>query len=215
MVGIYKIVNPEGKIYIGCSIDIERRINRDYKILSQLNERFKLHLSLLQYGYDNHIFEILEECDIKELRSKEKYYIKKYNSIEEGLNIREGSGSYKMSQEGKKNISKALKGRKITWDNNKKKISASLKEYYKDEKNREKISKGLKEVWSEDFKKQHSDHLKDIFLKRGNRLSQEKIQKLRKMFNTGKYTKSDLSREFNISWGSVKNIIEKRNAYKD
>ena len=49
MIGIYKIINPKGKIYIGQSIDIDRRFN-EYKKL-QCNQSKKIYYSLKKYGF--------------------------------------------------------------------------------------------------------------------------------------------------------------------
>jgi group I intron endonuclease len=92
MVGIYKITNPKGKIYIGQSIDITTRTTR-YKYPSQ-SASVGTHLlnSLKKYGWENHIHEVIEECLVEELNTKEKYWIAHYNSVDEGLNISVGGG---------------------------------------------------------------------------------------------------------------------------
>ena len=69
MVGIYKITNPKGKVYIGYSKDIENRF-KYYKRLNCKGQR-KLYNSLKKYGPDNHIFEIVEECNLVDLNLKE------------------------------------------------------------------------------------------------------------------------------------------------
>ena len=91
MVGIYKITNPKNKIYIGQSIDIDRRFNEYKKLLC--NQSKKLYNSLKKYSPNLHKFEVLEECNISELNSKEEYYILKYNSHINGLNIKLASKS--------------------------------------------------------------------------------------------------------------------------
>lgn len=58
MQGIYKITSPSGKIYIGQSTNIEKRISR-YKTLS-CKKQVKLYNSLKKYGWDLHLFEIIE-----------------------------------------------------------------------------------------------------------------------------------------------------------
>jgi len=58
MQGIYKITSPSGKIYIGQSTNIEKRVSR-YKKLS-CEKQVKLYSSLKKYGWDSHKFEIIE-----------------------------------------------------------------------------------------------------------------------------------------------------------
>ena len=87
--GIYKIINPQGETYIGQSKNIEKRWGQ-YRRGENLEQR-KLIRSFLKFGWVNHIFEILEECD--NLIEKENYWIIYFNSQEEGLNGRIG-GKY-------------------------------------------------------------------------------------------------------------------------
>jgi predicted GIY-YIG superfamily endonuclease len=75
-IGIYKITNPKGKIYIGQSIDIERRF-KEYKKLT-CKKQPKLYNSLQKYGVENHKFHIIEECFIEQLNEKETYWKKYY-----------------------------------------------------------------------------------------------------------------------------------------
>lgn len=87
MKGIYKITNPNGKIYIGQSIDIEKRFYSYKKLLRCKNQK-KLYNSLKKYTPELHIFEILELVeDSSKLNERERYYQLKYNSISDGLNL--------------------------------------------------------------------------------------------------------------------------------
>ena len=73
MVGIYKITSPSNKIYIGQSINIEKRKNQYIKP-SRSCIGPKLYNSINKYGWENHIHEIIEECSIEELNKKEVFY---------------------------------------------------------------------------------------------------------------------------------------------
>lgn len=87
-IGIYKITSPSLKIYIGQSIDIERRF-KSYYNLNKSKKQTRLYNSFLKYGIINHKFEILEECNIEELNIKERYWQDYYNVLDEyGLNCR-------------------------------------------------------------------------------------------------------------------------------
>ena len=91
MVGIYKITNSiTGQVYIGQSVSIEERWNT-HKRLSQLpNENNKLYQSIKEYGLNNFVFEVIEECPTEELNEKEIYWIDFYNSVKMGLNTAPG-----------------------------------------------------------------------------------------------------------------------------
>jgi group I intron endonuclease len=85
MIGIYKITSPSNRIYIGQSVNIEKRI-KYYKYGYSVKQR-RLNASLNKYGYDNHIFEIVQECEKSELQERERYWQEYYNVLgEKGLN---------------------------------------------------------------------------------------------------------------------------------
>lgn len=86
IIGIYKIINPNNKIYIGQSTNIEKRKN-DYKKLHCKSQKI-IYSSIKKHGWDNHIFEIIEECDIKDLNHRERYWQDYYNVLNRGLNCR-------------------------------------------------------------------------------------------------------------------------------
>jgi group I intron endonuclease len=90
MIGIYKITNPENKIYIGYTTDLYKR--KSYYKLNKGIGQTKLYNSITQYGWDKHKIELIEECIKDELRHKEQYWIKYYNSWDNGLNSNPGGG---------------------------------------------------------------------------------------------------------------------------
>jgi group I intron endonuclease len=108
MIGIYKITNPKGKIYIGQSIDIERRL-KEYKNIKCLSQR-KLRNSIIKYGWENHIVEVIEECSIENLNTIERYWQDYFNVLQHGLNCRltqthDKSGKDSISTKNKKSNS--------------------------------------------------------------------------------------------------------------
>jgi group I intron endonuclease len=86
--GIYKITNPNGKVYIGYSKDLGKREN-DYKLF-QIKTQPLILESLYIYGWVNHNFEILEYTN--KLKEREKYWIKNFDSFNNGLNGNKGGG---------------------------------------------------------------------------------------------------------------------------
>lgn len=87
MIGIYKITSPSGRIYIGQSNNIEKRFKEYKKLYNKQQPR--LYSSLYKYGYDNHIFEIIEKCEESELNIKERFWQDYYDVIsKQGLNCR-------------------------------------------------------------------------------------------------------------------------------
>lgn len=69
--GIYKITSPSGKIYIGQTVDIERRFS-EYRRKGSAKKQRRLFNSFAKYGVDSHIFEIVCECPPSDLTRLER-----------------------------------------------------------------------------------------------------------------------------------------------
>ena len=94
MKGIYQIFNTKnGKSYIGQSKDISHRKN--CHIYDLKNNRHKNKALQNDYNEDpkSIIFRILCKCEEEYLDDLERYFIKKYDSIENGYNILIGGKS--------------------------------------------------------------------------------------------------------------------------
>lgn len=106
--GIYKITSPSGRVYVGQSIDIEKRF-RAYRSLTFNNKQTLIARSLKKHGHENHSFEIIAECLPEKLNDLEIFYIAQFNSFnsETGLNLKSGGRSGGMcSEEVKKKLRK-------------------------------------------------------------------------------------------------------------
>lgn len=124
--GIYKITSPSGGIYIGQSVDVIRR-KYGYSGKAGIGQ-VRIHNSIMKYGWEAHIFEVIHECSESELNYWEKYYIKYFDcfNTEHGMNLTEGGRDSKMMTQTKIKISNALKGIKRS-DFTKEKISITRK----------------------------------------------------------------------------------------
>jgi group I intron endonuclease len=98
--GIYKITNPKGKIYIGCTNNLEKRI-KNYQN-GKITTQPLMFESWSKYGWDSHTFEILEYTE--NLIEREKYYIKLYDSFNNGLNANKGGGGIETHTEETKQL---------------------------------------------------------------------------------------------------------------
>lgn len=116
MKGIYKISNPEGKIYIGYSISLETRVGHYEKL--NITTQPLIKESIEKFGWEKHIFSIIEECNENIIKEREKYYIDLYDSFNNGLNSNRGGGGplyhtnqtkQKISKKGKENKGKRAK----------------------------------------------------------------------------------------------------------
>lgn len=97
-IGIYKYQNKiNSKVYIGQSSNIEKRFAQHLYDSKNLEKRAGtgIDYAINKYGIENFDFEIIEKCDLSELDEKECFWIKYYNSYENGYNRTPGGGSLK------------------------------------------------------------------------------------------------------------------------
>lgn len=114
MIGIYKITNPKGKVYVGQSTDLTRR--EYYYSHANCRKQPKILHSIKKYGWHKHKFEVIMECEISQLNELERYYQDVYCCLGNGgLNCHLTKASDRsglFSEEVRQKISKAAMGRK-------------------------------------------------------------------------------------------------------
>lgn len=159
--GIYKIKSPSNKVYIGHSTNIIKRFK--HYINLNCKKQTKLYNSFIKYGVNNHIFDIILECEIKDLNYYERCFQEIYNSINKGLNCRLSKSDDlqgHLSEETKQKLSAAHKGKILSEEHKdrlrlyalnmseetKTKISNSLKGHILLEETKQKISMSQKGV---------------------------------------------------------------------
>ena len=170
--GIYKIINPKGKIYIGQSTNIHNRFNQYRKLWCK--DQPLLYNSLIKYGIKNHKYTIIIECNLSKLNDLERFYIEKYKTFNRdyGLNLTNGGTDYfKHSTEVREKMSIAQKGNKKTLGRKQskeeiKKRILKLTGQKRTPEQRKRISNGLK------GRKLSKQHLENI--KKGNKLKNAK-----------------------------------------
>jgi group I intron endonuclease len=116
--GIYCIGNTiNNKKYIGASRDVFHRLATHKSILRNQRHNRILQIDFDEYGFENFVFYLLEECSIDELAKREVYYIKLYNTLHSdfGYNIFKGGErdlQYIHSKETREKISTSNTGKK-------------------------------------------------------------------------------------------------------
>lgn len=104
---IYKITNKvNGKSYIG-----QTRYTLEFRWRQHLHKKDNVyfHNAIKKYGAENFSLEVLEECDVDKLNSREIFYIAKYNTFEEGYNLTiGGDGNRRLILDDKYDEIKAL-----------------------------------------------------------------------------------------------------------
>lgn len=226
MIGIYKITNPKGKIYIGQSINIENRFKR-YKWHNCKNQ-IMISRSIDKYGFANHLFEIIEECKIEDLNIRERYWQEYYDVLNptKGLNLKYTETSDncgKLSNTTKEKISKGNKGKQRTEEE---KLNLSIKNKGKilSEEHKSKISESNKKnkknkniTLSEEQKIKISNSLKEYYkyspsknkgIKKGiinNKLQAKQVLEIRQLLLKGEGV-LQISKLYNVSKATIQHI---------
>lgn len=167
MIGIYKITNPSGKIYIGQSVYIEGRLSK-YKSARCKTQRI-LYNSILKHGWENHVFEIVEECTEELLNERERYYQDFFNCVgDNGMNCML-TGTHTKSGKASEETINILTGRKLSDATRLKMSQKKLSE-----ETRLKISQAnIGRIVSEETRLKISES------KKGKKLSEEHVEKMR------------------------------------
>lgn len=231
--GIYKITSPSKKIYIGQSINIEKR-TKYYKSLN-CKQQHRIYNSIKKHGWHKHKFEIIHICMPDELDELEVYYIDLYQTLNSkyGLNLREGGGiGAKMSDESRLKLSLALKGRpspnkgvamseeqkkKISESNKGKKLSLETRKKLslanigkkRSPESIEKTAKANKgRVVSETTKQKLSQVNRGRVQKnKAHKLSPKIAQEIRRLYYSGNYKQIKLAEMYGISRPTISNIV--------
>lgn len=116
---IYRLISPSGGCYIGKTIrSFQQRLSSHIKDWRGGRSIPKLYAAFDEYPPSTWKVEILYSClDKDTLNAKEKEFIKYYDSMTHGYNLREGgdnASGWNHTDEAKKKVSAAITGRKYS-----------------------------------------------------------------------------------------------------
>ena len=195
MTGIYKITNPKGKIYVGKSINIQNR-KYQHKHKSKSHIGSKLYNSYQKYGWEQHIFEIIDECNLEQLNEREiywkQYYLDQVNGDWKQVLFCElyDRGTGPRSEETKNKISKSNKGKIVSNETkNKKRISM--------------IGKFPSEITKEKMRKSAIGKFKSESHKNNIKLKKDNIIKGVRLANSKPINQYNLEGDFIQEWPSI------------
>ena len=91
---IYKIQFPNGKVYIGQTLDVKARW-KEHLREAALGNNTKVYRAMRKYRIDITYFSVIEDniITLEESNAKEIYYINFYNSWKRGYNCNSGGGN--------------------------------------------------------------------------------------------------------------------------
>lgn len=220
MIGIYKIVSPSGKIYIGSSKDIDKRFKQHRKMCKK---QPKLYNSLLKYGIDKHTFSVVEICDLSILLDRELYYGMLYNVLDDGLNCKLPSSGDKyktVCQETRDLLSRLNKG-KIFGDPDKKQRPLSkedvenirkllLENKYLQKDIAKMFGVSRKVVSNIKCKKSYIIYDTDLDMSKSKKmyekLTTEDVINIRKLLNEKQLTQTEIAKLYNINASHISRI---------
>lgn len=188
--GIYNKLN--GKLYIGITNNIKRRWSEHKKKSKKITEKsYPIHQALAKYGISNFVFKnientsTLDEANIKEMQwiklLKENNY-QLYNQTNGGDGTKGCSNPWTDEQKKKKSI-------EMSGSNN---PMFGIKLFGKSNGN---------------YGKQMKPHVKESLLKTRRKLTDQQIQSIINLFASGKYTQTQLSKDFNVSLTQIHRIV--------
>lgn len=224
--GIYKIDFPNGKIYIGQSNNIKRRMYEHNNIQKNQKQNYVAicDRAIIKYGKIQ-VITVLEECSESQLDEKEKFWIAYYHSDTKniGYNIESGGkrDGYFFRQR-KLSDSQILSIRQRRYNKERK------KDVYQDYK--ENISwGGFEKIWlgvtfpqiGKEFlqpfvgkTRQQYSHEANVGLNNGRaKMTQEQIIQMRQEFENRDKSKSErsfllqLSEKYHLSIAAIRNIV--------
>lgn len=241
---VYKHTSPSGKCYIGitCQEPEYRWGNNGYKYTERKSDGQLKHPkfanAILKYGWNNFSHEILHEnLSKEEACSLEQKYISMYKEGGKSYNISdggEGNRGYKFTDEQRKRMSEAQKGKKQSLETIAKRVAKNTGKK-RSNKQKEKISKKVlqytkdlqfiaKYFGAREAERQtgiNCSHIVDCCNKKANRKSargyiwtyegQSPSQFIKENYNRKVIGQYDLEGNLIKKWGSMKEIIESCN----
>lgn len=113
MKGIYQITNlKSGKLYIGQSVDVEKRIkDHIYELSHGIHQNRYLQSAWNKYGKSNFVFSVLETVSEELLTEREKYWVDFYGGYESDklYNLREPGPKCRLSADSVARLSQSQK----------------------------------------------------------------------------------------------------------
>jgi len=194
---IYKITNlSNGLIYVGCTVGkIEDRFKEHIYRCFKTEYKSKLYNSMKKYGKENFIITLIEECDVQLMYEREIYYIKQYNTFENGLNSTiggDGCFGYTHSKEIRRKISENTKNGNSHKGKSYEELYGEMADFEK-----KKRSESVKNNWSKLTEQDKFERIEKITesARKKSKISVEVIKEFKRLINEG-FTNKQLKEKY-------------------
>lgn len=205
---IYQIINIENqKSYIGFASNFYNRMKRHFDDFHQIKypkiQNSKFYRAIRKYGIENFVVKILERPLVQDLPEREKYWIKFFNTCDNGYNMTKGGDGGDLFTNNpnkeiiRKKYSLAKKGTKLS-EEAKRKMSIAKKGIKFSEEHKLKLSKAKKK---KEFSKKY---IKTKFHKNRKIKHIEEISLLIQM----NYSSEKIAKFFNVTGKTIRNNIK-------
>lgn len=123
---IYKYTAPNGKIYIGSTFYINQRQTQHKR--DSKTKKFSFYIAIRKYGYENFLFEVIEECCPLLRNERENHWIKYYNTLDHNYGYNLKTADHKeISQDTRIKQSIAHKGKQQSAEHRRKRLESRKK----------------------------------------------------------------------------------------
>lgn len=232
--GIYKITNlVNGKVYIGQSKDIYNRYNSKHKYAYKQNKvsHYHLYQAFQKYGLNNFSIEVVELCQKEKLNEREIYWIKYYDSYNNGYNMTPGGTFFspkvfsKETEEKRKQTRE--KNQSLKSENHPRaKLTneevVAIRQRYKQGEHSFSIYQDYKNIYPH-FEVFQRIILGKTYISAGNiptdeekkrnsstrKLNDSQIIEIRKAYYENNESQTSLANKYNLSQSSIKDIINR------
>ena len=166
------------KVYVGQTNNPKKR---EYEHLLEAREGSKklLYYAIRKYGEENFLFEVIETCPDESANEREVFWIRHFDSFENGYNMTTGGDHFSHSEETKDKIGNFFRGKQLSEEHKQK-----LREANKGKKPPPHSEETLRKM-SESMKGKNTGPLSEEHRKKlsiahsGKKLSEEHKEKLR------------------------------------
>lgn len=184
--GIYCIFNMRnGKLYIGSAKNLRKRTNQHiYDLMNSRHCNKHLQSAWNKDGIISFLFIVMEYCEKEKLIEREQHFINLFDFDSQLYNFLPTAGSFlggKRSDEFRKKISEARRGKKLSDEHCKKLSEARRGKKFSDE-HRKSISKGnTGRIFSEETRQKMSNSLKGRIISEESRLKMSEARRGKKL----------------------------------